>query len=109
MPRTKTAVPDEREFSLLRELVNTTYREFKELSKKGPNDVINEYKSKNLERILSPIRTMLENESSYKYLDELSDEALPTNSDVVILLGQYMQAMSKFYGEHYRKTGYSGY
>jgi hypothetical protein len=87
------------QYSLLMPLLSSVYDEMKELSKKNPDGPINEYKSKNIARILSSTRELLKSEKSLEFLDEFDDDVFPTNSDVVILLGQYIKALGKFYDD----------
>lgn len=71
--------------------------DFLELSKKKPNDAVNKFKLKlvnDLLRIANKILT-----KKYMPFDgfELFDEDdLPTNSDVVVIIAQYVACLKKF-------------
>lgn len=85
------------EFLKLLLQVDKLLNDFFELSKKKPNDAVNKFKLKivnNLLRIANKILT-----KKYMPFDdfELFDEDdLPTNSDVVVIIAQYVACLKKF-------------
>ena len=74
----------------------------KDLTKKSPNETLNKFKITSLNRVLGPIKEVLKNQPTALFLDILDESALPTNSDVVIILSQYITSMNKFEDKYYR-------
>jgi len=91
------------QYYLLTPLLQSTYREMSELSKKKPESPLNMYKVKMINRILVPLKELLKNETVADYLDVLDTDDLPTNSDVVLIMSQYNKAVDMFY-EKYLKV-----
>lgn len=105
MKKTESNLPSNAEvnqFLMLRELAEGLYNEMKDLTKKSPNESLNGFKIKSLNRVLEPIKELLKNQPTYLFLDVLDETALPSNSDVVIILSQYLTAMKKFEDKYYR-------
>ena len=94
---------DVNQFLLLRELATGLYNEMKDLTKKSPNETLNAFKIKSLNRVLEPIKDLLQNQPTALFLDVMEESALPTNSDAVIIFSQYLSAMKKFEEKYYRK------
>ena len=93
---------DVTQFLMLRELAKGLYDEMKDLSKKSPNETLNQFKIKSLNRVLTPIKEILKNEPTALFLDVLEESSLPTNSDIVIIFSQYLTSMQKFEDRYYR-------
>lgn len=87
-------------FEMLEELANSMYMEIKAFSSKKPDDLLNKFKVKNINRVLSQLKEVLSNEPTSEFLDLLDEESLPTNSDVIIILGQFKAAMKQFRSDH---------
>lgn len=90
------------QFLMLRELVTGLYEEMKDLTKKSSKETLNEFKIKSLNRVLKPLKDLLKDQPTAMFLDLLEDNTLPTNSDVVIVLSQYLSAMKKYEERYYR-------
>lgn len=90
------------QFLMLRELVTGLYDEMKDFAKKSANETLNEFKIKSLNRVLIPLKEVMKDQPTALFLDVLDESSLPTNSDVVIILSQYLSAMQK-YEDRYRK------
>jgi len=71
-------------------------REFKELSKKKPDAPLSLSKVKMVNRLLEPIHEVIKGEPARPYLDLLDEDAVPQNSDVVLILSQVVAAMDAF-------------
>lgn len=84
------------EFKMLQELIDSVYTEMKEFSKKKPDEALNKFKVKNVNRILIQIKNFLSEEPTSDFLDILDDETLPSNSDAILVIGQFQAAMSNF-------------
>lgn len=89
------------QYELLKPLLVAAYKEMQELSKKKPDSALNAYKVKMVNRILIPSKELFKSEPSYNFLDTLNSDDLPTNSDVVIILGQYLKALDMFHSRYY--------
>ena len=75
--------------------VRTLKYEFKALSAKKPNDMVNEFKVKYVNQTLTDANAVLGDDKPYKNFELFSDEELPTNSDVLIILSLYLDRLVK--------------
>ncbi len=96
---------DTDEYNLLAEMLKATYQEMKDMSKKAPNDLLKPFKVASLNRILKRSKDFFEDEPSSDFLDLLDDDNLPSNSDTVLIMSQYVAAFTEF---HKRYGGYNG-
>ena len=74
----------------------SVYEEISLLSKKNPNDAINKFKLKFLNKLINDGNEFLS--EKYKPFDEFSifeEDDMPFNSDVVFILSQYIQCFEK--------------
>ena len=62
------------EFKMLTELLKSIYDEMKEFSKKKPDEPLNAFKVKNVNRVLIKVKNILTNEPTVEFLDILDDE-----------------------------------
>ena len=105
----RDALPTDAEiikFEMLNELAESIYLEMKEFSKKKPDDALNPFKVKNVDRVLIQLKEFLKNEPTASFLDPLDDETLPTNSDAILIIGQFKASMDNFrkkYTNQYRQ------
>lgn len=83
-------------FKMLSKLVDSIYEEMKEFSKKKPDEPLNKFKVKNVNRVLEQIKEILKTQPTIEFLDLLDDETLPTNSDAILIIGQFNAAMASF-------------
>lgn len=72
------------------------------------DSLLNAFKVKAINRILEPIKEMLKMENTHAFLDVLDIDEMPTNSDVVLVLNQYMNAMKIFYEKYYTYNSKDG-
>ena len=72
------------------------YTEIRSLSKKNPNDGINTFKLKYINKTLEEANNILKEErkpfSDFTFFEE---DNLPTNSDVTMIIGQYLGCMEE--------------
>ena len=73
------------------------YEEISSLSKKNPNDAVNTFKLRFINKIIDESNSFL----SLKYrpfedFDHFDEDNMPQNSDVVFILSQYLQCFEKF-------------
>lgn len=88
-------------YNTINPLINSIYKELKDFSKKNQNDPINPTKVKMINRLLEKVKIILENEPSISYLDLLGEDNLPSISDAVLIVSQYISALEIFHSEHY--------
>ncbi|MBU2513085.1 hypothetical protein KJ966_17225 [bacterium] len=86
-------------------LLEALYNEIQTLAKKKPEGTLNERKVELINRLLTDIKKLLEDETDSKYLDLIDDENLPQYSDVVLILSQYSASMKKFEGKYFGWEG----
>lgn len=81
--------------------VQGLYEEMSILSKKSPNDAVNKFKLKFINRQLSESNALLaERYRPFDDFDIFSEDEIPQNSDVVFILSQYLQCMEKLRGDN---------
>ena len=89
------------QYELLFPLLTGIYKEMQELSKKKPDTPLNTFKVKSINRILEPTKELLKEENMYPFLDILDVDDIPTNSDVILILSQYIKSMNIFHDKYY--------
>lgn len=94
------------------EKVNTqlemVYEELTSLSKKSPNDAVNKFKLQFVNKILKDTNLLLD--TKHRPFDDFSmfdEETLPTNSDVVFILAQYLSCMENLRAENVQQMDFS--
>lgn len=75
--------------------VRTLKYEFQALSGKKPNDVVNGFKVKYVNQTLTDANAVLGENKPYQNFELFSDEELPTNSDVLMILSLYLDRLVK--------------
>ena len=109
MPNKKIYRPTEKnieDYSLLKNMLHAQRKEFDLLSSKKPNEQLNPMKIKMVNRVLEPLKEILRKEDSYKFLDTLQEDEMPTNSDVVLIISQFEMGISEFRDKYYREDEY---
>lgn len=84
-------------------LLTAMFREFQEFTKKKPEGVLSKNKVKIVNRLLTDILTIVQDEASRPFLDLLDEDDLPQNSDVLLMLGQFVAAMQGFHEKYWRR------
>jgi hypothetical protein len=100
----KAILPSEADisqFKMLSELVDAVYIEMKELSKKKPDDLLNKFKVKSVNRVIEKLKVLLMSEPTVEFLDVLDEESLPSNSDSVLIISQHIAALKQFKSKYY--------
>jgi hypothetical protein len=87
---------DVQEFEKLEQQLQSMLAEMAELSKKKANDGINKFKLKLINVLLESANKILEAYKPFKDFDKFEESELPTNSDVVVVLSQYVAAVFLF-------------
>ncbi|MGB2864165.1 MAG: hypothetical protein WBC05_12620 [Sedimentisphaerales bacterium] len=84
-------------FDTSEDQISTMYEEIGLLSKKKPDGPVNKFKLKFINDILKKVNKIMGAE--YMPFDDFNtfdEDALPTASDVVFILSQYLKSMDKF-------------
>lgn len=87
---------DVQKFEKLKIQIEEIYKEISILSKKSPDSAINEFKLKLVNNLLTIANELLV--GSYKPFDDFdvfNDDELPSNSDVVMIISQYIECLEK--------------
>lgn len=95
-----------KKYVMLSPMLDSAIQEMREFSKKKQDGIVNKTKINILNRLLRDLKELLANEPSTGYLDLLDEEALPQNSDAVLILGQYRAAMDSYQARHFRLGQY---
>lgn len=66
------------------------------LSAKKPNETVNEFKLKLINKLLAQINELIDNFKPEDDFDSFDLETLPTNSDVLMVLNLYLNGMERF-------------
>lgn len=77
--------------------LKSIHSELSALGKKSPNDAVNKFKIKFVNKVLSQCNSFLGKQ--YKPFDEFTEfdiDDIPSNSDVTFIVANYMQATEKF-------------
>jgi hypothetical protein len=70
------------------------YEEITSLSKKSPNDGVNKFKLQLINRILDEANAILDHKHKpFNDFSSFDEDTLPSNSDVVFILAQYLSGM----------------
>lgn len=93
---------DVNKYEMLEKLLSSIYQEMKEFSKKKPEETLNKFKVKNVNRVLEQVKEIMKNEPTNEFLDLLDEDLLPTNSDSILIIGQFNAAMLQFRSKYYR-------
>lgn len=89
------------QYRMLNKLLASSFSELKEFSKKKPDELLNSFKVKSLNRILSPIKEIMKNEPTSEFLDLLDEDTIPSYSDAVLIIAQFNAAMKQFEALYY--------
>jgi len=94
-----------KKFEMLFPMLDSDIAEIRELSKKKQDEPLNPFKVKIINKKLEQIKTLLKNEPSNEYLELLDEDTLPTNSDAVLMLTQFINALRQFKKKYYESDG----
>lgn len=75
--------------------------EFDSLSKKKPDNALNKFKLELVNTVLRSANQIINKENKpFPDFEEFGEEEIPTNSDVVMILSQYVVCLDKFRHEN---------
>jgi len=97
---------DVRRFAFLSPMLDSALSEMREFAKKKQDGIVSATKIKLLNRLLLDLKDVVKHERSAAYLDTLSEDDLPQNSDAVLILGQYRAALDSFEKRNTRTIDY---
>jgi len=97
---------DVKRFRFLSPMLDSALAEMREFAKRKQDGIVSVTKIKILNRLLTDIKDVVKQEDSASYLDTLSEEELPQNSDAVLILGQYRAALDSFEKRNTRTIDY---
>ena len=88
-------------FETIHGKLQAAYDEIQKLSQKDPNGSLNAFKLKIINSVVAACNSFLgsENEPMAGF-SEFESEQLPSNSDVLFVLGQYLSGLEKFRASH---------
>ena len=107
---------DKEQFEILFTMVKNLSAENKEFmkQKKNMNEILNDYKIKTINKVLTDLKEILKNEPSAKFLDVISEEKNENKkaegqnnsvSDVALVLSQYQSACENYSRKYYQRKG----
>lgn len=90
-------------FEMLFPMVNSDLNEIRELSKKKQDEPLNKFKVKTINKKLEQVKMILSDEPTFEFLELLDEDTLPSNSDAVLMISQYIKAMEQFKAKYYTR------
>ena len=104
---TKRTVNDFEEFEKNERQLHVFYKEISALSKKSSNDGVNKFKLALINKCLQEANGAIGN--PLEGFESFEESLLPSNSDVALVLGQYVAAMYAFRKANTKSFGSSWY
>ncbi len=97
-------------FDMTEEQLEGIYAEIGLLSKKKPDSPINKFKLKLINEVINKANGLLgKNYVSFSDFKNFDEDEVPTASDVVLILSQYLKSMDKFRFDHTEYDDYKWY
>ncbi len=88
-------------FEKAEDQINGMYDEISILSKKKPDGPINKFKLKLINRLLKQANDLIgEHYLPFDDFSEFDEDDIPSASDVVLILSQYLKSMDKYRYDH---------
>jgi|SRR3990167_7668862 predicted nuclease with TOPRIM domain len=94
-------------FIYLSARIESLYNELTLLSRKNPNDAINEFKIELINSILEEANIITGDKPPVKGFSKFNNDKIPSNSDAVFILGIYRKALEKIRSDNI-KLDFSG-
>ena len=76
------------------------YEEISMLSKKKQDDAINEFKLEIINKIIEECNKILKNDKPFEDFEKFNEALIPSNSDIVVILSQYIGCFEKVRSEN---------
>lgn len=84
-------------FEKLHLQIKDLYRELSILSKKSPNRAINTFKLKYINKLIEEDNDIMDKKYlPFEDFEKFDEEDIPFNSDVVMILSQYLKCLEKY-------------
>jgi hypothetical protein len=90
-------------FEMLYPMLSSDISEIRELSKKKQDEPLNKFKVRTINKKLKQTKTILCDEPTFEFLELLDEDTLPSNSDAVLIISQFIQALKQFKAKYYTK------
>ncbi len=87
---------DVEQFDKLLGQLETMKSQFEALSKKNPNDSVNAFKIGFVNQLLADVNGLIGDYRPFSEFEQFEDSPSVFNSDVLLILAQYLTAMSRF-------------
>lgn len=88
-------------FIKLQEQIDGMFQELSTLSKKNPDTPLNKFKIKLVNSVLDTANSILDEKNRpFTEFNKFDEDELPSNSDVVVMLSQYIKCLEKFRSEN---------
>ena len=85
---------DAESFEKLAAQLRSVHTELSLLSRKSPNDAVNKFKIKFVNKIIGECNDVLGSDNKpFDDFSEFSEDEMPSNSDVTLIISQYMESM----------------
>ena len=107
MLKIRETATNQEQFNLLSGLLDGLAKEIGDLSKKQPDGLVISFKVGQINRVLQPIKKIMEGEPSAAFLDivagveDRADKSRNSYSDVAVILSQYKEACVKYREKYY--------
>lgn len=89
--------------------ITSSHEEIAILSKKNPDGAINKFKLKFINELLEYANEILHDSTPFASFEKFIEEDMPTNSDVIYMLAQYVEALDKLKCENIKEEFGSWY
>jgi len=83
-------------FIMIYPMIVSIKHEMSTLSAKKQDGVLNNLKVKIINKLINSARELLVKEPTLEYLEQLDVDMLPQNSDVTLILSQYIEALDQY-------------
>ncbi len=95
------------EFERLQAQLQSLYLEMGTISKKKPDDAVNEFKLSLINNILERANSVLgDNYRPFDDFEIFNPDNVPTTSDVVIIVSQYLNCLEKLRADNIKKEDF---
>lgn len=93
-------------FEKMQAQLHGLYDEIIVFSKKNPDSAVNKFKLSFINQILKETNNVLDKKNKpFENFEVFDEDLLPTNSDVAMILAQYINCIEKFRAEHIKQYG----
>lgn len=94
------------DFEKLQAQLESLHKEISVLTKKSQNDALNKFKLKFVNKAINEANTILG--KKYKPFDDFDlfeEDDIPTNSDINLMIGQYLNCLEKLRSDNIMREG----